>query len=449
MERRYDLTSGPLIPSILRLAGPAVLMMLLQGVYNYIDTYFVGYLGAEALAGISTGAFILWMTFSLANLLAVGAAAKVARRLGERNRVEADRTALRGMIYVVGWAGLIGVVLYFGSPLLFRLMNTPEKVTTDGLAFLMPQIYAMPLVFLSFLVNGIFSSAGDTRSPFFIMFLSLLLNAFLDPLMIFGFAGFPAMGIAGASWATVIARLVWLYLTLRKLTATGGAISLRAHRRLGAGWRDLLSIARIGAPKTLTGVLFSGVYMALTRIAADYGTPQIAALRIGHIYEGITFLSSLGFSMAVGAVVGQNLGAGDSRRAAKAAWSTALIVALFAAGVGAAFRFAAVPLAGVFSLDSSVIHAAAGYLLILAWSQPFMAVEMVIEGCFSGAGDTVPPMVIQLPLTVLRWPAAYFMAYHTSLGVEGVWWAISGSSILKAVLLAWWFRQGRWVKKKV
>jgi Na+-driven multidrug efflux pump len=196
-------------------------------------------------------------------------------------------------------------------------------------------------------------------------------------------------------------------------------------------------------------VLFAFVYMALTRIAAGFGTPQIAALRIGHIYEGISFMSALGFSIAAGAMVGQNLGARQPQRAARAAWLAAGIVGGFAAAVGALFRLLPAPLASVFTTDASVLDAAAGYLLILAWSQPFMAIELVLEGAFSGAGDTVPPMTIQSPLTVLRWPAAYVMVATTGLGVTGVWWAISGSSILKSLLLAWWFAKGRWANVKV
>jgi putative MATE family efflux protein len=449
MKKPLDLLNGPLLPIIFRLAGPAALMMLLQGFYNYVDTYFVGFLGADALAGISTASFILWMTFALAQLLSVGAAAKVARRIGEGDRAEADRTALRAILYAAAFGALVAAALQLVMDYLFAMMNTTAAVADYGRAYLQPLIIGMPLIFLSFMFNALFGAAGDTRSPLLIMFFSLAFNAFLDPILIFGLAGAPALGIGGAGWAAVAARLFWTLLAVRRLTARGGAISLDRHGKLGLGWRDAIDTARIGAPKAATGVLFSGVYMALTRVAATFGTPHIAALRIGHIYEGISFMSALGFSIASGALVGQNLGAGQVRRAARAAWMSAGLVAVFTTAVAIAFRLVPHELAGVFSTDPQVVDAAAAYLLILAWSQNFMGVELVLEGSFSGAGNTIPPMAVQLPLTVLRYPVAVLLAFSAGMGVTGIWWAISGSSILKCLLLAWWFSKGKWSEARV
>lgn len=444
-----DLTQGPLLPRILRLAGPAALMMLLQGFYNFVDTYFVGRMGANALAGISTAGFVLWMTFAFAQLMSVGIAAKVARRIGEKNRAEADRTALRGMVYTTAWALVMAAVLSEALPWLFDLMDTPAAVTEMGIRYLTPLILGLPLIFLSFMINAIFTSAGDTRSPFIIMLLSLLLNAVLDPLLIFGLGGFPELGIAGAAWATIVSRLLWLVLALRQLRHPKTGIALRRHGALAMSWRDVGQIMRIGAPKAITGVLFSGIYMALTRITSEFGTPNIAALRIGHIYEGMTFLSAVGFSMAAGTLVGQNLGAKQPARARHAAYTTAGIVAAYSSLIGLGFFVFSEALAGVFSPEASIVNAAAVYLAILAISQPFMAVEIVLEGSFSGAGNTLPPMAVQFPLTLLRYPVAYFLAFHTDLGVAGVWWAISGSSVLKCGLLAWWFRKGHWAHTEV
>jgi len=449
MNKNHALISGPMLPAIFRLAGPAVLMMILQGTYNFIDTYFVGFLGAESLAGISTGGFILWMTFALAHLFGVGVSAKVARRIGEQNREEADRTAARGVVYAFFGAVLIALPLYFFMPLLFNLMHAPSAVAQAGRAYLLPLIIGLPTIFLSFVLTGIFNAAGDTRTPFMLMLLSLAVNALLDPLFIFGLSSFPELGIAGAALATVVSRLLWLVLAWRQLRRRDSAIALARHGRLGLSLKDLSEVIRIGAPKAATGVLFSAVYMALTRITADYGTPNIAALRIGHMYEGFSFFTALGFSIAAATLVGQNLGAGKPDRAARAAWLTGGMVFALTTGVGFVFRFGASELAGIFSTDPAVVSAGATYLMILAWSQPFMGIEIVMEGSFSGAGNTLPPMLIQLPLTILRYPAALLLAYSAGLGVAGVWWAISGSSVIKGLLMMWWFQQRRWVHTKV
>jgi putative MATE family efflux protein len=450
MRNDVDLTAGPLTPLLLRLAAPAALMMLLQGFYNnYVDTFFVSYLGADALAGLTISSFVLWMLFALAQLLSIGVRAKTARRLGEKNRAEADRTALRGVLYTLAWgAGAAGLLVAATPPLLAFAGATPA-VAAQARAYLLPMALGLPLVFLPFMFNSIFMAAGDVRTPFLIMALCLAINSLLDPILIFGWGGFPRLGTAGAAWAAIVARLLWTYLSIRRLTAQRGPIALAAHGRLGLAWRDLAGIARIGAPAAGTGILFSAVYLALARVAAQFGPAQIGALKIGHTYEGISFAAALGFSVAAGALVGQNLGAGKPERAARAAWTAAAVIAVFTGAVGVLFRWAPQELAGMFGGGADVAHAAAVYLAILAWSQPFMGVELVMDGCFSGAGNTLPPMAVQAPLTLLRYPVAYLLAVHTSLGVGGIWWAISGSSMLKCLLLVLWFRRGRWAKTRV
>lgn len=449
MNRNHTLTDGPLLPAIFRLALPAVLSFLLQGTYNFVDTYFVGYLGAESLAGISTGGFILWMIFGLANLVSVGVAAKVARRIGEGDRAEAECTAVRGIWYGLGTSIVLAVPFYFLLPILFGFMHTPPDVTAQGLAYITPLIIGLPTIFLSFVMTGIFNASGDTRTPFLLMLLTLSLNALLDPLFIFGLGPLPAFGVAGAAWATIIARVLWIVLALRKLHRPDCAIHLQVRRKIAVSWTDYLSIVRIGLPKAFTGVLFSGIYMALTRVTAEFGTPNIAALRIGHIFEGLSFFTATGFSIAASTLVGQNLGARQPQRAMRAAWMVGGIVFAYTGLVGLAFRLFADNLAGVFSTDESVIIAGASYLMILAWSQPFMGIEIVMEGGFSGAGNTLPPMLIQVPLTLLRYPVAVALAFGTTLGVEGVWWAISGSSLFKGILMTFWFSRGRWRHTKV
>jgi putative MATE family efflux protein len=449
MLKNHDLTRGPILPAVLRLAGPAVLMMMLQGMYNFMDTFFVGALGANALAGISTGGFILWMTFALSNLIGVGLGAKVSRRIGEGDQEEAECTALRGLVYCTALSVLVAVPLYFLQGPLFTFMQTTPTVTRIGIDYMTPLLFGLPTIFLSFAMTAVFNAAGDTATPFILMLLSLAFNAVLAPILIFGMAGAPMMGVAGAAWATVIARAFWIVLALRHLLSKRSVISLRAHGRLGATWADMIELFRIGAPKASTGVLFAAVYMALTRVTSHYGTPNVAALRLGHIYEGLSFFTAIGFSIAASTMVGQNLGAGKPERAARAAWVASGIVFAFTTLVALLFRFGAAALTGVFSTDRAVIEAGASYLIILAWSQPFMGIELTLEGAFNGAGDTVRPMAIQLPLTVLRYPFALLLCFTLGFGVNGVWWAITGSSIIKGALMALWFWRGRWARTKV
>ena len=465
---------GPLIPVILRLAGPAVLMMYLQGAYNIIDTIWVGrLLGNVALAGIATGGFVLWSIFGLTSLVSVGIMAKLARRIGENDLQGAELIATRGLWYAFVLSLVIGAALWFMVPSLFRLMGTDPQVTAQGTGYLRVLLVGCPFIFLSFTLQRIFQAVGDTVTPMWLMFFTLMINTVLDPVLMLGMFGFPRLGVAGAALATVIARLfmvasgIWLllgkkristkplpYPLLRNLphavpTITKGFIGLRPGEVAGWDWKLFGSMLAIGLPGAVSQILFPLVYMIITRLPASYGPEYIAALRIGHTVEGISFFLAFGFSIATATCLGQNLGAQKADRAARSGWIATGIVVLTLFVFSVFFFIFPRQIGTVFSSEPNAIEASAAYLKILAVSQIFMGIEIVLSGAFSGAGDTLPPMAITVPINLARIPLAYILAEDVGLGINGVWWAISGTSILKGLAMAFWFSRGGWKRKKV
>jgi putative MATE family efflux protein len=444
-----DLTTGHLPRAILRLALPATGMMYMNALFNIVDTIWVGRLGPEALAGVSTAGFVVWAIFSLIGIVSVGVQAIIARRIGEGDLPAAQEVAARGLVYALVGSIAVGVLLYPARAPLFALMQTSEAVTIVGNSYLTIMIHGISTLFLSFVITGIFQAAGDTATPTKLAAGSLALNAILDPVLIFGWWGVPAMGVAGAAWATVGSRLlfvVWGAALLRK-----GTRRFRMERLLPREfhWRTFGAVVRIGLPPSVAGILFAGVYMVLTRTVSDFGDQAIAALRIGHIVEFVNYCTGLGFATAAGTLIGQSMGAGRPDRAADA---MARILALAAGIVGVVtVWFFAAPdwIVRIFSADPQVIAVGSRYLLILGVSQVFMVIEQTVSGGFSGAGDTMPPSLITIPLTLLRIPLAWGLAYSLGLGVEGVWWAISGTTILKGALIWLWWRTGRWRRRAV
>jgi Na+-driven multidrug efflux pump len=463
---------GPLAPIIFRLAGPVVLMMYLQGAYNIIDTIWVGQLlGKYALAGIATGGFVLWSIFGLTNLATVGIMATLARRIGEGDLPRAESAATKGLLYAFVLSLAVGTVLWFLVETLFQLMGTDPRVTHEGVRYLRVLLIGCPLIFLSFMIQRIFQAAGDTETPMWLMFFALILNTFLDPVLMLGLFGLPRLGVAGAALATLFARLfmvvfgILLLMRRKRITVraishpllryfphalpfiTGGYLKLRPVATAGWDWGLFLSTLRIGLPNAVSQTLFPVVYMILTRLPAAYGPEYIAALRIGHTVEGISFFLALGFSIATATCVGQNMGAGKPARAARSGWMASWIVAAILALFSLLFYLFSSRISAVFSPDPGAIQASATYLEILSISQVFMGMEIVLVGAFSGAGDTVPPLAILGPLNLSRIPLAYWLAGSAGLGINGVWWAISGTSILKGIVLAFWFARGRWKQR--
>lgn len=464
----------PLVPVILKLAGPVILMMYLQGAYNIIDTIWVGQLlGKNALAGIATGGFVLWIVFGLTNLIAVGAAATISRRVGEGNFRRAEYIIAKGLLYGFVLSVIVGFLLWIVTPQLFRLMGTAAPVTDLGTSYLRVILVGAPVIFLSFILQRAFQSEGDTVTPMWLMGFSLLVNAILDPVLMLGLLGLPELGVAGAALATVISRTVmvilaiWLLLKKKKITSkrlnTGlfryipnlvpvlleGRLKLRVHEMIGWDWKYLMTVLKIGIPGTVSHIFFPFVYMFITRIPASYGPEYIAALRIGHTVEGLSFFLAMGFSMSVATCIGQNLGAKQPQRAAQAAWISAGMVAGVLAVLSVLFYLFSYQIGSVFTQDLQAISACDEYLKILAYSQVFMGLELVFVGAFSGAGDTMPPMVLLVPLNLARIPAAFLLEGISGMGISGVWWAISGSSILKGILIMIWFSRGGWKKKRI
>lgn len=432
-----DLASGRLSTAILRVAVPAVGAALLQMVFLLIDTFWVGrLLGPAALAAVSTAGFAVWILASLAEMIGVGLTAVAARRHGEGAHGLAAVVAGNTMVVALVAGVLFALGGWLGLPLLFRVMGTPQDVTDLGRLYLSTYLIGAPLIFGFFAAEATFRAAGDTRTPLVLLAVSVVLTIVLDPILILGWGPVAGLGIAGAAVAQVATR---------GLTLLSGCVVLIRRRLVRVAvwhWNSAWAVLRVGAPTAATGVLFSLVYIGLTRITTRFGTPALAALGVGHKLEGFAYMASTGFALAAAAVVGQNLGAGRGDRARRAGWLTTSYATI--AGAIAAVAFLAFPeaLVGIFTNSPEVIADGASYLRIIAVAEMAMAVEIVLEGAMGGAGFTLQPMLWSTCLTAARIPIAAWLA--GALGAEGVWWAISLTSVGRGVAMAMLWRGERW-----
>ena len=437
-----DLVSGPLPRAIVRLALPAIGSALLQLVFLLIDVFWVGrILGPSALAAISTAGFAVWALLAVAEMIGVGLTAVASRRHGEGAHGQAAVAAGTTLAVALIFGVVIAAVGEALIPLLFRVMHTPPEVTALGRTWLRTYLIGTPLVFGFFAAEATFRASGDTRTPLILLTCSVLVTLILDPVLILGLGPAPAMGIGGAAVAAVGTRALGLAFGF------GVLVKRRLVRLSSWDWRSALAVARIGAPTAATGVFFSAVYIGLTRITTQFGTPALAALGVGHKLEGLAYQVAIGFGLASAAIVGQNLGAGRSDRARRAAYLTATYACLVAAI--ACIGFLAVPerLVSVFSHDAAVIAEGASYLRIIAIAEITMGMEIVFEASLGGAGFTFEPMLWSGSMTAARIPLAAWLA--GLFGVAGIWWAISLTAMGRGIAMALIWRGGRWQKVRV
>ncbi len=431
---------GPLRPAILRLALPAVGTTLFQVLFNITDTFWVGRtLGAGALAAVSLASYTVWIMVSLGELIGVGLTAVSARRHGERNPVAAARAAGTALCMAIGLGALVGMGGVAALGPIFGVMGTQGEVAALARDFLVVQLIGAVLVYGYFVVTAAFRSAGDTRTPFFLLGASVLLNLILDPLMILGWGPIPAMGVYGAALATVLTRGLSFLVGLVLLGRRGGI-------RLEFSLPVALTIGRIGLPTMMTGVLFSVIYILLVRVVASFGNAAIAALGVGHKIEGVSYMVCVGFGLAAETLVGQNLGARLPGRARQAGWLTLHLAAV--PTLCFAILFLTIPelLSSVFSSDPAIIQSTALYLRAAGVAQLAMAFENVFEGGLTGAGYTLWTMTVVVGISALRIPLASWVA--PAFGLMGVWWMLAFTAIARGAAMTGLWVWGRWEQAK-
>jgi putative MATE family efflux protein len=433
----------PLPGVVLRLGAPAVASNLLMIVFLAVDAAWVGNrLGATALAAVTTSLFWVWLFISLAEMVGVGLTAVAARRHGEGRPVEAARAVGHALAYALALGVMISVVGVSLLPWLFRAMDTPPDVMAIGMRYLGTYLFAAPVIFGYFAVDAAFRASGDTKTPFLLLATSVAITLVLDPVLILGLVGVPALGIVGAAIATV---------SVRGAACCMGVVMLmrRGLVRFDVGdfGRTVGSITRVGLPTATTGVLFSAIYVVIARTAAGFGTPALAALGLGFRVESWMYVVGVGFGAAAAAIVGQNLGAGNVGRADRAGWIT-LGYTMVPAAVAVVLELVwPRQLAGIFVKDPAVVAETVHYLRIAAVSQLCVGAEMVFEGAMGGAGDTVPPMIWSTTCTVARVPLCAWAA--AQWGTGGLWTVIAATAAARGIGMTALWKIGWWKRRAV
>ncbi len=418
--------------------------MILQCLLSTVDIYFVSRLGTTAAAAVSLGNSLASVIFFTSTLVSAGTVALVSRSSGQGDTGTIRKVC--GMSFTL--CALIGLTvgaacMLLTTPIIRFMFNPDSEVLELARQFLVILFGGTVLVFLNSSLRTSIQAVGDTMTPLYVFGLANVLNAILNPLLIFRFG----LGIRGSAWATVIAtafsflainailvrRLydgeIRLFLDSLKMNMkTGGRIL-----RIG-GWACLQSVAR-----PLTGML---MFRLVTEAGGRAGT---AAFGIGSQLFSYTFIFLVGLSTGLSILVGQSLGRGDQngcdvliRKGMRLAWLNVALFALpFLIFPGVAMRF--------FITDPLVVSAGVTYLRVVYFGVVFVAPITIYGGVFQGAGDTFPPMSASIVANApLKLTLAYLLAKTFGLGVLGVWYAIALSVLAEAAIIMFYFRKDQW-----
>lgn len=438
-----EILHGNLAKAIFVLVIPILGSHFLETAWHFLNGFWIGRLGPVSFAAINISSFVVWMFYAVVGIMNTGTSSLVAQMVGAGKDEDARKIAHQGLIGSVLLSGIYSLVVIVFGKMLFAHMGAKEDVVTLAYQYsFLIFVFGIPFGILEIL-SAILRGYGDTKTPFRANIVGFVATFILDPLLILGLGPFPRMGVTGGAVATIIgfslSLLIYGYCFYKR------TLKFRLSTRyFGLAGEIQKKIVKIGLPPSVSSITFSIVYILLSTIISRFGTEALAALGIGHRIESFSFMICLGFSLAGITVVGQNIGAGNIKRAEKAAWILMGIITSVTAVISVLYYFFADPLVSIFISDPKTHAIGMDYMKIVSFCQIFMGLAIVLDGVFSGSGDTLPPMLICIPVTLLRVPCASLLALSLQWGVNGVWWAITILVVVRALLSLTWFCMGRW-----
>lgn len=438
MTKANNLTEGNILKALFRLAIPIMGTSFVQMAYNMTDMIWVGRVGSRAVAAVGTAGFFTWLAMAFILIPKIGAEVGVAQSVGKEDMDEAKVYIKHSIQMIICLALFYGFILITFRKSLIGFFNLGEAdIINNAITYLVIISCGLLFYFINPVFTAIFNGYGESRTPFIINSIGLIVNMILDPLLILGIGPFPRLEVAGAAIATVIAQatvtIIFIVRTRKKTELFSGLNLLKAP-----DMAHIKRIVKLGLPVALQSGLFTIFAMVIARIIAQWGPIPIAVQKVGSQIEAISWMTAGGFQTAMGAFVGQNYGAKKWPRVFRGYFVGMTIMSIIGLLATALLIFAARPLFSIFIPEEETIRYGIVYLRILGLSQLFMCIESTTAGAFNGLGKTIPPSIVGIVFNGLRIPAAIILS-STSLGLDGVWWAISISSVFKGIVLSSWY----------
>jgi putative MATE family efflux protein len=408
--------------------------------YNMMDMFWLGNYDStgQAVSAAGTAGFFSWFGMAFIMLAKIGAEVKVAQSIGE-NKLDETKKYIKTSIEIIIVLSLFYtvVVSLFKENLIgfFNIKN--QVINTMSIEYLEIIGFGFIFYFINPVFTAIFNGSGDSMTPLMMNFTGLFLNLILDPLMIKGIGPFSEMGVQGAALATVFSQaLVTIVFIVTIRMSTNGKTLFSGFTIFSKIEVPYINyILKIGMPVAVQNGLFTIYSMLIAKIISHIDPVGIGVQKVGSMIESLSWMTAGGFQTALSSFVGQNYGAQKWDRIYKGYFSALSIVSVFGTLVTCLLVFGAEPIFKLFISGKEPLKMGTVYLQILGLSQLFMCMEITTAGAFNGLGKTKIPSWVSILFTGARVPAAYFLATFTVLGIEGVWWSITMSSIFKGLIL--------------
>ena len=431
-NQSIDLLHGPIFKSLSLLAIPIMATYFIQMAYNLVDMLWIGFLGSGAVASIGVSGNFMYLANGLVNMPKIGSQALVGQSLGANNQEQTKNYIQAAFQSSLFFALIYGIIIIVFQKYLIQLFNLSDPaIIQDAQNYLWITCGFIVFSFVNQIFTGILTAAGHSKSTFIATTTGLVLNLILDPILIFVFN----LRVIGAALATILAQII---VTLVFLYNAKNLDLFRNIRILSKPELNHISeILKIGFPSSVQSMLFTCISMYIARLISSFGAISVAVQKVGSQIESISWMAADGFSASINAFTSQNYGAKNYDRVKQGYKTGMLVVGLWGLLTTAVLIFLPGPIFSCFIHETNILPYGIDYLIILGYSQLFMCIEIATQGAFNGLGKTLPPSIVSIIFTSARIPMAILLSHY--LGVNGVWWAISISSIIKGTVLVIWF----------
>ncbi|MFA4946438.1 MAG: MATE family efflux transporter [Candidatus Micrarchaeia archaeon] len=443
----HDLTEGKITLPLLKMAAPLVLAASLSVIYVATDAFWLGQLGPAALAAMTLGAPVLLLVANALLGIASAGSTLASHFKGAHNERGVNKAAKQTLLAAAALSLVLGVLGFFISPSIISLFGAPAAVSADASAYLTICFAGLFFGTLFSVAQFILNGLGDTRTPTLVLLGSVLLNFILDPLFINGFGPIPALGVAGAAWATLCTQVltgaigVWLLVSGTR----GVRVKLLP---LDFDFSFFKRLARLGVPASLEFSVYQLWRLVEVYVVSWFGIAALAAYGVSERVLSLLFLPATGLSIATGVAVGQNLGAGKRERAIRVAERGSLLAFMFLLAMTVCVVLFGTALAGFFVPgETAVIASAFLFMFLHALSLPFNGVRMTLTNVARVSGNAVSALYLSTATIALRILVVLLFAYY--LGFYGVALTMPVVSLVALVILYYWFRKSGWWKTRV
>lgn len=427
-QKNLNLLEGPIMSTLLKLALPIMTTGFMYMAYSLTDVFWLARVESGLVAAGTCG-ILLWLCEGFSALSKIGASVNTAAHLGRKDIEKARENVVISLKSTFTIALLISLCfIIFNKQIIgffhFQNLHTVHSAQT----YLKIVSIGIPFTFLIAALSVSSMANGNSKMPFMVNAVGLVLNIVFDPIFIFVFN----WGIAGAALATIMAQIVVCLLMLYFLLKQENFTNLSFLAKFN--WQTWLKNIRLGLPVALQTILVSMVAMGITRIVNNFSEAAIEAQRLGVQIESLSWLTAESFGGAVTAMVAQNYAAEHMKRTYSVIKRALMLIVVFACFTTCLLYFCPEILLNIFTHKEEVLKHGVDYLQIIAFSQVFMCVEIVICAIFNGFGQTKIPAVVGVTCTGLRIPLALYLS--SIYGTRGIWWALTICTILLCLVLS-------------